>query len=116
MLPHMGSSKGPTQTTAHPGTYLKGEHPIGKTKLCAKPPLTSSQPDRERDDVSCGLTQRSKMWDWGLTLIPHLMSGDYAVAYPSGLFDCQRQLSAHMRSKSYSAIQPSSSRALSQAA
>lgn len=36
--------------------------------------------------------------------------------YPLGLFDCQRQESSHMRAKSYSATQPSSSRALSQAA
>ena len=38
------------------------------------------------------------------------------VLYPLGFVDCQRQLSAHMRSRSYSATHPSSSRALSQAA
>ena len=44
------------------------------------------------------------------------VTGYCSVAYPSGFMDCQRQLSAHMRSRSYSATQPSSVRALSQAA
>lgn len=44
------------------------------------------------------------------------VTGYCSVAYPSGFMDCQRQLSAHIRSRSYSATQPSSVRALSQAA